>query len=150
MAEEEQFLSKLKEFYDSGQFQQKISFWASIGAVTIGFLVVLFSIYVFLNNPEKITESVVLGVAGVLSEFIAAAFFYIHNKNLSQLNTYFAKLIKLQDTQLAISLVEKMPEKNHAYMYMSIINILILRNEPNKELSPELIAALRQTNTGNA
>lgn len=139
-----EFLTKLREFYDTGHFQQKVSFWASIIAVTIGFVVILFSIYVFLSNPDKITESVLLGVAGVISEFIAAAFFYIHNKNLEQLNTYFEKLIKLQDTQLAISLVEKMNEKNHDYMYMSIINVLILRNEPNRELTPELVTALKQ------
>jgi len=141
-----QFVNKLREFYDTGQSQQKVSFWVSIVAVTIGFIVILFSIYLFLNNPEKIKESVLLSVAGVLSEFIAAAFFYIHNKNLAQLNLYFEKLIKLQDTQLAISLVEKMNEKNHDYMYMSIINVLILRNEPNKELTPELVNALKQSN----
>jgi hypothetical protein len=145
-----QFVSKLQDFYDTGQFQQKVSFWVSIVAVTIGFIVILFSIYIFLTNPEKIKESVLLGVAGVISEFIAAAFFYIHNKNLTQLNTYFEKLIKLQDTQLAISLVEKMNEKSHDYMYMSIINVLILRNEPNKELTPELVKALKQPDVKNS
>jgi hypothetical protein len=29
-------------------------------------------------------------------------------------------------------------------MYMSIINVLILRNEPNREISPELVRALRE------
>jgi len=144
-----QFVNKLQEFYDTGQFQQKVSFWVSIVAVIIGFIVILFSIYIFLTNQEKVQESILLAVAGVVSEFIAAAFFYIHNKNLAQLNTYFEKLIKLQDTQLAISLVEKMNEKNHDYMYMSIINILILRNEPNKELTPELVRALKQPDAKN-
>lgn len=139
-----QFVNKLQDFYDTGQFQQKVSFWVSIVAVILGFIVILFSIYIFLTNQEKIHESIVWGVAGVISEFIAAVFFYIHNKNLAQLNIYFEKLIKLQDTQLAISLVEKM-DKSHDYMYINIINILMLRNEPNKELTPELVKALRQS-----
>ena len=67
-------------------------------------------------------------------------------KNTSQINSYCSKLIKRQDTQSAIDLVQKMDAKNHEYMYMSIINVLLLRNEPHKELTPELVKALRGKN----
>lgn len=96
----------------------------------------------FLAAQSRITESVITAVAGVLSEFISAMFFYIHNKNIGQVDACIQKLVKLQDTQLAIELVDKMPENNRAYMYMNIINVLILRNEPSKEISPDLVRAL--------
>lgn len=140
------FVNKLREFYDTGHLQQKVSFWVSMLAIIIGFIVILISVSIFLYNPDKITNAVVICVSGVLTEFISAAFFYIHNRNLTQLNIYFEKLIKLQDTELAIALVDKMPENNRAFMYMSIINVLILRNEPQREITPELVAALRKSN----
>jgi len=141
---DDELLSKLKEFYDSAQKQHNISFWASIVAAGVGLLIVILSVLVFLNNPENINESVILAISGVVTEFIGAAFFYIHNKNIERINSYFSKLVKLQDTKKAVELVEKMNEKNHDYMYMNIINVLLLRNEEQRELTPEFVKALRE------
>lgn len=142
MTANENFISNLRTFYEAAQFQHKISFWASITAAAIGFIAILLAFLVFVQSPGNVTQSTIIAIAGVLSEFIAAAFFYIHNKNIIQVDSCIEKLVKLQDTQLAIDLVGKMPENNRAYMYMSIINILILRNEPQREISPDLVRAL--------
>ena len=144
----DEFMENLRQFYYSAQFQHKVSFWASIAAGGVGFLVILLAFLVFLAAPSHITESMIMVVSGVLSEFIAGVFFYIHNKNIGQVDACIQKLVKLQDTQFAIELVEKMPENNRAYMYMNIISVLILRNEPHKEISPDLVRALREK--GNA
>ena len=136
------FNANLRQFYEAAQFQHKVSFWASIAAAAIGFLAILLAFLVFVHSPGNVTQSAIIAITGVLSEFIAAAFFYIHNKNITQVDSCVQKLVKLQDTQLAIDLVDKMPEANRAYMYMSIINILILRNEPQREISPDLVRAL--------
>lgn len=65
-------------------------------------------------------------MACVFSQFVSAAFFYLHNKSTSQALAGFEKLVKLQDTRLAVDLVSRMDPKNHDYMYMSIINVLII------------------------
>lgn len=140
----EVFIENLRQFYESAQLQHKISFWASIAASAVGFLAILLAFIVFLTTPGNVTESSVIAIAGALSEFVAAAFFYIHNKNIGQVDNCVQKLVKLQDTQLAIDLVQKMPDTNRAYMYMSIINVLILRNEPQQEISADLVRALRE------
>ncbi len=132
------FIAKLREFYGSTLFQHKVSFWASIAASAVGLIAILIALVAYLRDPGNLGESVILGVSGVLSQFIAAAFLYIHNKSTAQVYSGFEKLVKLQDTQLAIELVGKMNEKNHDYMYMNIINVLMLRNEPSRELSAEL------------
>ncbi len=142
------FIANLGQFYESAQFQHKVSFWASIAAAAVGFLGILLAFLVFIASPGSVTESAIIAIAGTLSEFIAAAFFYIHNKNIGQVDSCIQKLVKLQDTQLAIELVERMPENNRAYMYLSIINILILRNEPQREISPDLVRALRERSGG--
>lgn len=147
--ERDPFIANLRRFYEGAQFQHKVSFWASIAAAAVGFVAILLAFLVFFQSPGNVTQSAVIAIAGTLSEFIAAAFFYIHNKNIGQVDACVQKLVKLQDTQLAIELVEKMPENNRAYMYMNIINILILRNEPQREISPDLVRALRERGRDN-
>jgi hypothetical protein len=144
IADNSAFIANLQQYYESAKFQHKVSFWASIAAAAIGFIAILLAFVVFLMSPGSVTESAIIAIAGALSEFVAAAFFYIHNKNISQVDACILKLVKLQDTQLAIDLVLKMPENNRPYMYMSIINILILRNEPQREISADLVRALRE------
>lgn len=139
------FVEKLRDFYQSTLTHHKVSFWASIVASGIGFLAVLLAFIAYFANPSNLNESVVLAIAGVFAQFISAAFFYLHNKSTSQALSGFEKLVKLQDTQLAVSLVTRMNEKNHDYMYMNIINVLMVRNEPNRDLSPELVRALRES-----
>lgn len=138
------FVERLREFYAATLFHHKVSFWASIGASVVGLASVLIAFVAYFRDPANLAESVVLAVAGVLSQFIAAAFFYLHNKSTTQVYAGFEKLVKLQDTQLAVELVSKMNEKNHDYMYMNIVNVLMLRNEPSRELTADLVRALRE------
>lgn len=138
------FVQKLREFYESTLSQHKVSFWASIVASGVGLVAVIIALLAYFADPTNLDKSVVLSVAGILSQFISAAFFYLHNKSTVQVYAGFEKLVKLQDTQLAVSLVSRMSEKNHDYMYMNIINVLMLRNEPNRELTPDLVRALRE------
>jgi hypothetical protein len=142
---EDAFIAKLRQFYESTLFQHKVSFLASIFAAAVGLLAVVLGVLAYLSNPANLSESVILGVSGVFAEFIGAAFLHIHNKSIEQAYTGFEKLVKLQDTQLAINLVKHMDEKNHDYMYMNIINVLMLRNEQNRDLTPDLVRALRET-----
>lgn len=138
------FDGKLRDFYGTTLFQHKVSFWASIGASAVGLGALLIALVAYFHDPANFSESVVLGVAGVISQLVAALFFFLHNKSTAQVIAGFEKLVKLQDTRLAIDLVGRMSEKNHDYMFMSIINVLMLRNEPNRELSADLVRALRE------
>lgn len=148
---EDPFIEKLQEFYEATLFQQKVSFWSSTAASAVGLIVVLLAFVAYFYDRNNLSESVVLGVAGVVAQFISAAFFYLHNRSTSQVLAGFGKLVKLQDTKLAVDLVARMDPKNHDYMYMSIINVLILRNEPNRDITPDLVRALRETGKqGNA
>lgn len=145
------FEAKLRDFYDAALFQHKVSFWASVGASVVGLGALLVALLAYFEDSASLSESVVLGVAGVVSQLVAALFFYLHNKSTSQVLAGFEKLVKLQDTRLAIDLVSRMNEKSHDYMFMNIINVLMLRNEPSRELSADLVRALREKGgAGNA
>ena len=50
-------------------------------------------------------------IGGVLVQFIGGAYLHIYNKSLSQLNYFYDKLVTMQDTMLAIRLVDQIRDK---------------------------------------
>jgi len=133
-------IQKLQEYYEVNLDHARWSFWAALGSVVVGLIVLLVGVYM-LYTKSGIEAGVTATVAGVLSEFISATFFYLYNKNLKQLNLFYEKLIKFQDTYWAMGLVNHLPESERAGMWKVIITKLITRNEPPAEMSPELVRA---------
>lgn len=134
-------LQKLERYYEIVLSHVRWSFWASLGSVVVGLSVLLAGVFM-LYKKETPDPGMIATVAGVLSEFIAAGFFYIYNKNLKQLNFFYEKLVKFQDTYWAMGLVNHLEEKEKSEMLKVIISNLIIRNEPRSDMSPETIKAL--------
>ncbi len=133
-------IKKLESYYEINLAHAKWSFWASIVSVIAGFITLLFGIFM-LYTKETYEAGAIATIAGVLSEFISATLFYLYNKNLKQLNIFYEKLIKFQDTYWAMGLVSHLPEEKRPDMWVTIITNLIMRNEPKSEMSPELVRA---------
>ena len=133
-------LEKLQKYYEINLTHARWSFWASLVSVIVGLVTLLFGVFM-LYVKESLQPGVITTVAGVISEFLSATFFYLYNKNLKQLNFFYEKLIKFQDTYWAIALANGLPEDKKAAMIEIIITNLIVRNEPKKEMSPELVRA---------
>jgi hypothetical protein len=132
----------LSDYYEVNRIHLKWSFWASISALTIGLIAILVGIGLILKGNTELTSSIAT-IGGVLTQFIGAGFFYLYTKNLKQLNIFYEKLIKLQDTEHAIELLELLPNDVKQKQVGAIINILITRNEPKTEITPEHIAAIQ-------
>lgn len=133
-------IQKLQEYYEVNLDHARWSFWAALGSVIVGLIVLLFGVYM-LYSKSGLEAGVTATVAGVLSEFISATFFYLYNKNLKQLNMFYEKLIKFQDTYWAMGLVNHLPDGERPGMWKVIITKLMTRNEPQTEMSPELVRA---------
>lgn len=133
-------IQKLQRYYEINLNHARWSFWASLLSVAIGMIVLLVGVFM-LYAHETSGAGIIATVAGVLSEFISATFFYLYNKNLQQLNFFYEKLIKFQDTYWAMGLVNHLPEDRRSDMWVTIISNLIMRNEPKSEMSPELVRA---------
>ena len=97
-------MRKLDEYYVLNKQQARQSFNVSIGAVVVGFATLIVSAMFFADPRGKFTGA----LAGVLLQFIGGGFFYLYNKSLDQLNLFYAKLINLQNTMLALQLCEKL------------------------------------------
>jgi hypothetical protein len=133
-------LEKLQKYYEINLAHARWSFWASLGSIIVGLVTLLFGVFM-LYVKESLQPGVIATVAGVISEFLSATFLYLYNKNLKQLNFFYEKLIKFQDTYWAMGLANSLPEDKKAAMLEIIISNLVMRNEPKTEMSPELVRA---------
>ena len=145
LANIQQILDQATEYYEINKSQAKSSFTVSIAAMMFGFLIIAVGILVFYFkvNPNVQTIAIIL-ISGIITEFISGAYFWLYNKNIQQLNYFFDKLVKLQDTMLAVTMIDRVDEKAQSDMLIKVISVLITRNEPHRDLSPELIRALHE------
>ena len=102
-------LNQTTEYYTINKSQARKSFGASITAIVAGLITILAGIWL-IYFQESITASVISMVAGVLLEIIGGMYFHIYNKSLEQLNYFYGKLEKMQDTMIAIELTNSIDD----------------------------------------
>jgi ABC-type multidrug transport system fused ATPase/permease subunit len=136
-------------YYKTNQAHVKWSFWASLIALAIGLVVLVIGIGLALAGSST-AVSTTTTAAGVLTQFISAGFFFIYSKNLKQLNVFYDKLIRNQDTLFAFGLVGHIPEAERPGVIQAIIGALLSRSGPSTELTPELVKALADAKQSGA
>ncbi|SKB57850.1 hypothetical protein SAMN05660477_00005 [Soonwooa buanensis] len=99
-------LNQLNEYYTINKNQAKSSFRISLISIIIGFVTIVTGIWFYYFEISSIELSFLTGISGLLLEFIGGAYFFVYKKSLEQVNFFFAQLIKVQDTMLAINLAE--------------------------------------------
>ncbi len=137
-------------YYKTNQAHVKLSFFASLIALAVGLVVLVTGIGLALAGSSN-AVSTTTTAAGVITQFISAGFFFIYSKNLKQLNVFYDKLIRNQDTLFAFSLVRNIPEPERPAVLHGIIGALLSRSGPSTDITPELIRALADAKkSGNA
>lgn len=124
-------LNRLSEYYTINLTQAKNSYRYSIISVCIGTLIFIYCIWSFIGNDNpNITVTIIGSIMGIITDFIAATYFYLYKKSIEQLNMYFKELIKIQDTMLAIELCNKIDVHSNEYneSIKSIIMELLKRS----------------------
>lgn len=91
----------LDQYYLQTQEQADKSFWISAIASMVGFLMIIAGI-ILMYSGAKTDPGYVATSAGVISEFIAAVFFYLYNKTILQMSQYHQKLVITQNISLAL------------------------------------------------
>ncbi|GAB3865950.1 hypothetical protein GCM10028824_05670 [Hymenobacter segetis] len=102
-------LNQLNEYYAINKGQARSSFMFSIFAIVIGLITILGGIWLKYFEVIKIEVTYLTTIAGVISEFIGAAYFFMYKKSIEQVNLFFGQLIKIQDTMLSINLAKNNP-----------------------------------------
>lgn len=131
--------ARLDSYYSLNRLHLQLSFGASLAALVTGLAILVQGIRLILNGASGITGQLVT-IGGVLTQFIGAGFFFLYSKNLRQLNVFYDKLLRHQDTSCAIGLaVHHLPENRRPDVIETLISMLLTRNEPKSEpMSAEL------------
>lgn len=130
---------QLDRYYDLNLKHLKISFIASIAALSLGLLVLLIGSMLIIRGESGLSTHLSI-IGGVLTEFIGAGFFILYNRNLVQLNSFYEKLIKHKDTLYAISIAREIPEDHRTNILMAIVGSLLSRGEP--QTPPDVLKAI--------
>ena len=96
-------------YYEQTRTQANKSFWLCLGVAVFGLLIVgagIVSMFLDHATPAYVTTS-----AGVLSEFIAAVFFYLYNRTILKMSEYHRKLVLTQNISIALKIVEGLPSE---------------------------------------
>ncbi|MGG1339032.1 hypothetical protein GH892_03020 [Bacillus thuringiensis] len=102
-------LNQTTEYYTINKSQAKQSFRASIFAIVIGLITLVVGIW-FMFYKENITMATISAISSVLLEAIGGMYFYVYRKSLEQLNFFYDKLERTQDTMVAIELTNNISD----------------------------------------
>jgi hypothetical protein len=135
--------ARLDSYYSLNRLHLQLSFWASLAALITGLVILVFGIFLIFNGVPGVTGQLVT-IGGVLTQFIGAGFFFLYSKNLKQLNVFYDKLIRHQDTTYAMGLaVHQLPDDRRPDVIETVISMLLMRNEPKSApMSPEMAKIL--------
>lgn len=105
----------LDQYYLQTQEQANKSFRLASFAAISGLIIIVTGIVMMYNG--KLEPAYVTTASGVLSEFIAAIFFYLYNKTILKMSQYHQKLVLTQNISLALKITDEMEteQKNKAY-----------------------------------
>lgn len=112
----------LDQYYLQTQEQADKSFRLTLFACFIGLAIIVTGIVMmFLDKTEP---AYVTTAAGVLSEFIAAVFFYLYNKTVQKMSQYHHKLVITQNISLALKISQELPEAEKPTAQIKLIDKL--------------------------
>lgn len=99
----------LDEYYLQTRQQAQKGFWVTVSVSIIGAIIVAIGIgTMFLGRT---TPAYVTTASGVITEFIAAIFFYLYNKTISSMSDYHNKLVLSQNVSIALKITESMSKE---------------------------------------
>lgn len=113
----------LDEYYLQTRDQAKKGFWVTVLVSVIGACIVAVGIAAMFLG--KTTPAYVTTASGILTEFIAAVFFYLYNKTISSMNNYHNKLVLSQNISIALKIAESLPEDEGKIAKSKIVEELV-------------------------
>jgi hypothetical protein len=99
----------LDKYYLQTQVQGDKSFILCVSAAVVGLMIVITGIVMMFKNQNVTQPATVATAAGVLSQFIAAVFFYLYNKTILKMSDYHQKLVLTQNIAIALKISETLP-----------------------------------------
>lgn len=118
-------LSQLNEYYTINKYQSKHAYEFSFFMIFVGFLLIVSAVILGFVVPTQISITLIIGIAGLLSEFIGATALNLYKESNKHVNEFLERLTYLQKVMLAIELVDRIPENRKEGQLSDIISNLM-------------------------
>lgn len=113
----------LDEYYHQTRDQARKGFYITFAVSIVGaFLIAVGIVSMFF---EKTEPSYVTCASGVITEFIAAIFFYLYNKTIVSMSKYHNKLVLSQNISIALKVADTLPSDDKTKSKNKIIEELL-------------------------
>lgn len=113
----------LDEYYLQTRQQAQNGFWVTMSVSIMGAAIIAIGIgAMFLG---KATPAYVTTASGVITEFIAAVFFYLYNKTIVSMSDYHNKLVLSQNISIALKVADTLPDSDKTKAKNTIIDELL-------------------------
>lgn len=113
----------LDEYYLQTRQQAQNGFWVTMSVSIMGATIIAIGIgAMFLG---KATPAYVTTASGVITEFIAAVFFYLYNKTIVSMSDYHNKLVLSQNISIALKVADTLPDSDKTKAKNTIIDELL-------------------------
>ncbi len=137
--------TQLAEYYQLNVKQLRWSFSSSLAALFAGLAALLVGVGLVLAGQSGLASQLTI-LGGLLTQFIGAGFFFLYSRNLRQLNVFYDKLVKHQDTLYAISLANGLEEPARSNAIQAVVGSLLSRGEP--PFPPDVLKAFATKSAG--
>lgn len=118
-------LSQLNEYYTINKSQSKRAYEFSLFMIFVGFLLIVSAVILGFAVPAQISVTLIVGIAGLLSEFIGATALNLYKESNKHVNEFLERLTYLQKVMLAIELVDRISEGKKEEQLSNIITNLM-------------------------
>lgn len=120
-------LNQLNEYYTINKAQARRSYSFSIAMIVTGFLVLIFSIMLWLFGKIGLNITIIATLSGLIAEFIGATSLLLYKESTRQIQLFFEKLSYLQHIMLAVELTERLNNDKKEEEIGEIISSLIVK-----------------------
>jgi Co/Zn/Cd efflux system component len=127
-------INNLAIYYGLIKNHTQKSFFASIISGAIGFCLLIVGIIVGYQNQSSL--AFISSASGIITEFIAAIFFYLYSKTVRELKEYHRSLLDVQNILLSFYLVKDLQGEEKVQVLCQMINSLIARHDLSIEKVP--------------
>ena len=113
----------LDQYYLQTRTQAQNGFYITVGVSVSG--AILIGIGIVVLFMEKIEPSYITCASGLITEFIAAIFFYLYNKTIISMSKYHNKLVLSHNISIALKVADTLPEEDKTKNKNLIISQLL-------------------------
>lgn len=131
----------LDEYYAQTRDQARKGFIITFCVAIFGALLVGFGILMMFL--EKTNPSYITCASGVITEFIAAIFFYLYNKTITSMSNYHNKLVLSHNISIALRVADSLPEMDKVQTKDEIIKELL------KDINSHLVVSDSESTKGS-